>query len=189
MNFDKTMPWLLVIIWLSATLYHLEKYYTNRIDKLENQMIEDKLYYQAHMDSLRSVIEDLQQYQYHYNQESDDKLINAMILVESSGNDYAHCIIEDAAGALQIRRTMVRDVNRILKRRNSEKRYEFVDRWDRQKSIEMFNIYCKHYSLNTPEEKARCWNGGPKGIYKPATLGYWYKVKNKLIELIEQEVV
>ena len=34
--------------------------------------------------------------------------------------------------------------------------------------------------LVTPEEIARCWNGGPKGIYKPATVAYWNKVKNHL---------
>ena len=42
----------------------------------------------------------------------------------------------------------------------------------------MFDIYCKHYNLNTAEEIARCWNGGPRGFNKPQTLSYWEKVEN-----------
>jgi len=155
-------------------------HYEDQIHDLENQVIRDKVYYQYQMDSLRSVIDDLQQLKYYHNQIPDDGLINALIQIESGGNDYAHCIEEDAVGALQIRRTMVRDVNRILKRQGSEKRYEYKDRWCRQRSIEMFNIYRDYYNLVTPEEIARCWNGGPKGIYKPATVAYWNKVKNHL---------
>jgi len=154
--------------------------YENQINDLQNQNIQDKIYYQYQMDSLRSVIDSVQQFQYHFNQESEDELINALIQIESSGNDNAYTASEDAVGCLQIRRTMVKDVNRILKRRGSEKRYEFKDRWNRQKSIEMFNIYRDYYNLTTPEEIARCWNGGPKGIYKPTTIAYWNKVKNHL---------
>ena len=77
----------------------------------------------------------------------DSTLVNALIMVESSGNDNAYDAGEDAVGCLQIRRTMVRDVNRILKRRGSSQRFKFKDRWNRQKSIEMFTIYCEHYNL------------------------------------------
>ena len=111
---------------------------------------------------------------------TDKELINALINVESSNNDNAYRSCEDAAGALQIRRTMVRDVNRILRRQKSNQRYTYEDRWDRQKSIEMFNIYCDHYNLVTPEEKARCWNGGPRGLQKLSTKRYWEKVKKQL---------
>ena len=111
---------------------------------------------------------------------TDKELINALINVESANNDNAYRSCEGAAGALQIRRTMVRDVNRILRRQKSNQQYTYEDRWDRQKSIEMFNIYCNHYNLVTPEEKARCWNGGPRGIDNPATVGYWNKVQDYL---------
>jgi len=111
---------------------------------------------------------------------TEDQLIKALINVESSNNDNAYRSGEDAAGCLQIRRTMVRDVNRILKRQKSHIRFNFEDRWDRQKSIEMFNIYCNHYNLVTPEEKARCWNGGPRGLQKLSTKRYWEKVKKQL---------
>jgi len=154
--------------------------YEDQIHDLENQVIRNKIYYQYQMDSLKSVIDDLERPRYHFNEEPDERIINALIMIESSGNDNAYVASEDAVGALQIRRTMVKDVNRILKRRGHEVRYEFKDRWCRQKSIEMFNIYRDHYNLNTPEEIARCWNGGPKGIYKPATVAYWNKVKNHL---------
>ena len=105
---------------------------------------------------------------------------NALINVESANNDNAYRSCEGAAGALQIRRTMVRDVNRILRRQKSNQQYTYEDRWDRQKSIEMFNIYCDHYNLITPEEKARCWNGGPRGLQKLSTKRYWEKVKKQL---------
>jgi len=154
--------------------------YEDQILDLENQIIRDKIYYQYQMDSLKSVIKDLERPRYHFNEEPDDRIINALIQIESSGNDNAYTASEDAVGCLQIRRTMVKDVNRILKRQGNEQRYEFKDRWCRQKSIEMFNIYRNYYNLNTLEEIARCWNGGPKGIYKPATIAYWNKVKNHL---------
>jgi len=111
---------------------------------------------------------------------TDKELINALINVESANNDNAYRSCEGAAGALQIRRTMVRDVNRILRRQRSNQQYTYEDRWNRQKSIEMFNIYCNHYNLVTPEEKARCWNGGPRGLQKLSTKKYWEKVKKQL---------
>jgi hypothetical protein len=111
---------------------------------------------------------------------TNEQLIKALIYVESSNNDNAYSSYEGAAGALQIRCTMVRDVNRILRRQKSNQRYTYEDRWDRQKSIEMFNIYCNHYNLVTLEEKARCWNGGPRGLQKISTKKYWEKVKKHL---------
>lgn len=108
------------------------------------------------------------------------QVVQAIIHIESAGNDNAYRACEDAAGPMQIRRTMVRDVNRILKSRGDATRYRYKDRWCRQSSIHMFNIYCSHYKLETPEEKARCWNGGPRGIRKRSTIKYWNKVKNEL---------
>tara|TARA_R110001599_G_scaffold67850_1_gene191291 strand:+ start:2203 stop:2691 length:489 start_codon:yes stop_codon:yes gene_type:complete len=107
----------------------------------------------------------------------DSTMVKALIMVESSGNDKAYCASEDAVGCLQIRRTMVRDVNRILKRNGSPIRFKYKDRWVRSKSIEMFDIYCAHYNLSSPEYQARCWNGGPKGYNKTSTKKYWAKVK------------
>ena len=116
-----------------------------------------------------------------YNiQNNTTHLLSALIFVESSNNDSAYCAREDAVGCLQIRRCMVDDVNRILKRNKSNTRFTYDDRWLRNKSIQMFDIYCKHYNLNTAEEIARCWNGGPRGMENEMTVGYWKKVSNKL---------
>ena len=107
-------------------------------------------------------------------------LLSAIIHVESSNNDSAYNAYEDAVGCLQIRKTMVNDVNRILRRQKSDLRFTYDDRWLRDKSIKMFSIYCEHYGLTTAEEIARCWNGGPRGMQNEMTATYWKKVKNKL---------
>ena len=111
---------------------------------------------------------------------NETHLLSAIIQVESSNNDSAYHIGEDAVGCLQIRQCMVDDVNRILRRQKSTKRYLYHDRWLRYKSIEMFDVYCKHYKLTTAEEIARCWNGGPRGMTNEVTVGYWEKVENQL---------
>ncbi len=108
-------------------------------------------------------------------------LLSAIIQVESSNYDSAYNASEDAVGCLQIRKTMVDDVNRILKRQKKDFRFTYDDRWLRNKSIQMFDIYCKHYGLTTAEEIARCWNGGPRGMDNEMTAGYWKKVKSKII--------
>ena len=114
------------------------------------------------------------------NVDNSESLLNSLIFVESSGNDSAYCAEEDAIGCLQIRQCMVDDVNRILRRKKSYIRFSYDDRWLRQKSIEMFDIYCKHYGLTTDEEIARCWNGGPRGMNYQVTSAYWKKVQKNL---------
>jgi len=107
-------------------------------------------------------------------------LFSAIMFVESSYNDSAYNSYEDAVGCFQIRKCMVDDVNRILRRQKSDIRFIYDDRWLRNKSIKMFDIYCKHYGLTTAEQIARCWNGGPRGMQNEMTAGYWKKVKNQL---------
>jgi len=107
-------------------------------------------------------------------------LLSAMMFVESSYNDSAYNSYEDAVGCLQIRKCMVNDVNRILRRQKSDLKFSYDDRWVRNKSIKMFDIYCKHYGLTTAEQMARCWNGGPRGMQNEITAGYWKKVKSQL---------
>ena len=112
--------------------------------------------------------------------QNDSLLLSAIMMVESRNNDSAHAIGEDAVGVLQIRKCMVDDVNRILNRQKKELKFTYYDRWSRQKSIQMFEIYCEHYGLETAEEIARCWNGGPRGMDKEATSYYWEKVQDHL---------
>ena len=140
----------------------------------------DSLYQQ--LDSLHKVIDTLQYENeiFDYNTVSEQEIISALMYVESSNNDSAYNASEDAVGCLQIRKTMVNDVNRILRKRKSPVRFTYEDRWCRYKSINMFKIYCRHYNLMTAEEIARCWNGGPDGINKSATVIYWNKVQDKI---------
>ena len=113
-----------------------------------------------------------------------DYILDAIIHVESSGSDSAYAPSEDAVGCLQIRKCMVDDVNRILKRQGATggQLYTYEDRWERVLSIEMFQIYCDHYNLTTAEEVARCWNGGPRGMSYTYTEPYWDKVLSFLQE-------
>jgi len=112
-------------------------------------------------------------------------LINALIEVESLGNDAAigdlHLVGNEAVGALQIRPVMIREVNRILKIQKSKKRFKRSDRFSRERSIEMFMVWKNHHHPNASFEKiSRNWNGGPRGYKKKGTRYYWEKVKTEL---------
>ena len=172
----KTTIWLAAFIGLILTIMGLKN--STEKEQLElktkHQNLIDSLHFK--IDSLILEIDTLQQ----ENELGDYNLLDALIFVESSNNDSAYCKHEDAVGCLQIRQTMVNDVNRILKRQRSTLRFAYIDRWSRDKSIQMFKIYCNYYNLTTYEEIARCWNGGPRGINNPATVGYWEKVKTKI---------
>ena len=116
---------------------------------------------------------------------TDEHLVSALILVESRGNDSAigdrHIVGGEAVGALQIRPIMVREVNRILKIQKSNKRFTLKDRFDRQKTIEMFYVWKNfHHKDSDFETIARNWNGGPKGYRNSRTLKYWDKVQKEL---------
>lgn len=109
-----------------------------------------------------------------------NNLIDAIIYVESRGDIKAHNISEDAVGCLQIRPIMVREVNRLLAKNDIPKVYTLEDRWNKQKSIEMFNVIKDNTNNPTDEKLARNWNGGWNGYKKQSTLKYWHKVKEQL---------
>ena len=116
---------------------------------------------------------------------TDGDLLNALIFVESRGNDSAvgdrHLVGNEAVGALQIRPIMVREVNRICKLIGSHQRFTLKDRFDRDKSIHMFMIWKEfHHRDSSPEKIARNWNGGPKGYKVSRTEKYWLKVEKQL---------
>ena len=157
---------------------------------LKNSIEQEEINTQNTIDSLQNVIDSLiheidtltwenQIWDFNISQNTTH-LLSAIMFVESSYNDSAYNSYEDAVGCLQIRKTMVDDVNRILRRQKSTNRYHYEDRWLRNKSIKMFDIYCKYYGLTTAEEIARCWNGGPRGMQNEMTANYWKKVKNQL---------
>ena len=116
-----------------------------------------------------------------------EDLINAIIYVESRGNDSAIGDRGKAVGCLQIQPICVREVNRILRKHKSNVRYSLQDRYNRAKSIQMFNIIAEQYVcceyvtfMEYAEIVSRRWNGGPRGEKKKSTIKYWKKVKNQL---------
>jgi hypothetical protein len=113
----------------------------------------------------------------HCNAADLDRLIPALIKVESNGNNFAIGDRGNAVGCLQIWKIVIDDVNRILK----EDKYTYTDRLSRKKSIEVCRIYLTHYAKDkTEEQAARIWNGGPRGHTKEATKKYWEKVRKEM---------
>ena len=167
-----------IFIIISFLFYKIEIKETT-INKLKDQLEQNNNI----IDSLHHEIDTLQWenqiWDFNISQNTTH-LLSAIMFVESSYNDSAYNAYEDAVGCLQIRKCMVNDVNRILRRQKLDLRFSYDDRWLRNKSIKMFDIYCKHYGLTTAEEMARCWNGGPRGMQNEMTAGYWKKVKNQL---------
>tara|TARA_Y100000389_G_C17445490_1_gene511334 strand:- start:1439 stop:1978 length:540 start_codon:yes stop_codon:yes gene_type:complete len=114
-------------------------------------------------------------------------LVEAIIMVESRGNDSAigdrHIVGGEAVGCLQIRPIMLKEINRQLKRRGLEPRFELEDRYSRSKSIEMFNVYVSLlHEGHSDEHIARNWNGGPKGYKRKSTGKYWSKVQREMVK-------
>ena len=101
-------------------------------------------------------------------------LILAIIFVESGGDCSAFNASENAVGPMQIRPCVVEDMRRVGLDFKHEDCYEL------EASIEIFRTYCEMYGADTPEHKARNWNGGPDGHEENCTLGYWAKVKKRL---------
>lgn len=115
-----------------------------------------------------------------------EPLIEALIMVESMGNDSAIGDVhmgEPSVGVLQIRPIMIREVNRILKLKRSNYKFKRKDRFNREKSIEMFMIWYEFHHKDSDYEKiSRSWNGGPNGYKNSRTLHYWKKVQQELNE-------
>ena len=174
MNYIKIIPTILLVI---VVLFASNQSFT--INQLQYQSHEQDVL----IDSLKRKIDTLmlesQIWDYNFSP-SNTHLLSAIMFVESSNNDSAYHKGEDAVGCLQIRKCMVDDVNRILTINNSYQRFTYEDRWSRHMSVQMFDIYRKHYNLTTSEEVARCWNGGPRGMQKELTAGYWEKVNDML---------
>jgi len=167
-----------IVTIISFLFYKIEIKETT-INKLKDQLEQNNNI----IDSLHHEIDTLQWenqiWDFNLSQNTTH-LLSAIMFVESSYNDSAYHKGEDAVGCLQIRKCMVNDVNRILHRQKLDLRFTYDDRWSRNKSIKMFNIYCKHYGLTSAEEIARCWNGGPRGMQNEMTAGYWKRVKSQL---------
>lgn len=99
-----------------------------------------------------------------------DIMLDSLIMVESEGIDTAYNEISGASGCLQITDIYVAEVNRLL----GEDRYCKDDAFDREKSLEMFEVYQSNKNPNRDIDKAiRLHN--PKA-------GEWYleRVKNAM---------
>ncbi len=115
-----------------------------------------------------------------------DRLIAALIEVESRGNDRAigdKHMNDKAYGCLQIRKPCVDDVNQRL---GTKYRPEDV-LGNRSLSVQVCRTYLERYATSKAlgrepslEDMARIWNGGPVGWRKQSTLGYWSKVQKVL---------
>ena len=105
-------------------------------------------------------------------------IIEAIIRVESEGNPNA--VSGQSVGAMQITPICVKQCNIILEKRKSKKRYTLNDRFDVQKSKEMFLLLQSVYNrANDIEHAIRSWNGG-QNYSRRATQRYYEKVMRHL---------
>lgn len=115
-----------------------------------------------------------------------DRLIAALIQVESNGNDKAigdRHLREKAYGPLQVRQPCVDDVNQRYgtKIKASELHgNRALSIWVCHKYIELYATPKRLGRNPTLEDMSRIWNGGPTGHKRPTTLQYWSKVSKKL---------
>jgi soluble lytic murein transglycosylase-like protein len=111
-----------------------------------------------------------------------DKVVEAMIELESSTNNLAIGDNGRAYGSLQIHKGVVQDVNQKF-----GKEYHHEDMFSKEKSVEVLKYYFiitseqverKERRQATLEDLVRGWNGGAyNGWKKKATLKYWKKFK------------
>jgi hypothetical protein len=96
-----------------------------------------------------------------------ERLINAIISVESKGDTRAYNPVEMATGAMQIRPIRIRDYNR-----RTGSNYTSKDCFSLSVSKEIFLYYAMKIKYPNYEVIAREWNGSGR-----STLDYWKKVK------------
>lgn len=100
-------------------------------------------------------------------------LIGALIQIESNGNDSAVNYKTKAVGCLQLTPVCVQQVNQILK----AEVFDLNDRYDRAKSIAMFDVYQGYYNPDRDIHWAlKLWN--PR-----SSIQYHLDVMNKMSEL------
>ena len=131
---------------------------------------------------MRKVIIVLLFFSLFFNIYAEDKkiyeVINAIAKVESGHNPKARNGIY--VGLLQISPACLRDCNSILKEKGDTLQFKLSDRYDPEKSKQMFILYQEKYNPNFDIEKAiRIWNGGP-GYSVSKTNRYLAAVKRHL---------
>lgn len=116
-----------------------------------------------------------------------ENLITAISAVESKHDPKAFNRNGNCAGMLQITPILVTESNNILKSKGSFKRYTLQDRFDKDKSIEMFNLIQGKYNPSKDISLAiRLWNAGPVALkVKNVSEGYYKKVMAEFRKLEE----
>ena len=106
-------------------------------------------------------------------------VMDAIIQVESRGDRKAKS--GNSVGAMQITPICVAECNRMLKKRNSKKRFKLSDRYSISKSKEMFLLIQSAYNpLNSIEHAIRSWNGGQN--YNTKRTQRYYEKVNALLK-------
>jgi hypothetical protein len=100
-----------------------------------------------------------------------ERLIYAIVMVESSGDTLAYNQPEEAYGAFQIRPIRLLDYYH-----RTGKNYTTEDCFNFEISKEIFLYYAENMGYPDSQSIARNWNGSGK-----MTLSYWKKVKKYLL--------
>ena len=105
-------------------------------------------------------------------------VINAIAQVESGGNPKAVSKSGTYVGLLQIAPICVRECNRIV----GKNKFTYNDRYNKEKSIEMFIVFQEYHNPEGNMEKAiRLWNSGDKNCMKnkSKTEAYYRRIMSK----------
>jgi hypothetical protein len=99
-----------------------------------------------------------------------ERLIRAIVMVESLGDTLAVNLPEEAYGAFQIRPIRLMDYYQ-----RTGKNYKTEDCFNFEISKEIFLYYAENMGYNDYQSIARNWNGSGK-----MTIDYWEKIKKYL---------
>lgn len=94
-------------------------------------------------------------------------VIKVIMYIESKNNANAVSRDGQCVGIMQIKKVVVDDCNQYLKFKGIKKSFNYNDRFDKDKSVEMFLLvqeryknYKRHRSKSNVEHMIRIWNGG-----------------------------
>lgn len=102
-----------------------------------------------------------------------NRLISAIIYVESK-NDSMAIGTKNSIGCLQITPIYIEQVNKVL----SKKKYKLKDRFNKRKSIEIFNLYQEHFNPEKDVELAiKLHNPRASHLYRDSIMCKYNKIK------------
>ena len=115
------------------------------------------------------------------------ELLAALIAVESGGNDQARGR-HGELGALQVRRCVVADVNRVV-----GGNYRWADMTNRVVAAKVADAYLSHWGSKigrppTDRDLALIWHHGPNGWKRPGG-AYWKRVHDRVVAAKSQNRV